>query len=115
MRILCSAIADHRPLTRNTSPNLAAQGRHAPELLRKLTHRRCRMRRPLGSAVWAAAAATTAVACSFSAGTSVSFEVGVTTRCMLKDGDDAYGVNVNVTKVEGTNVNFNIKVDDQPQ
>ena len=42
-------------------------------------------------------------------------EVGATTRCMLKDGDDAYGVNVNVTKVEGTNVNFDIKVDDQPQ
>src|SRR6478672_1300959 len=100
MRILCSAIADHRPLTRNTSPNLAAQGRHMPELLRKLTHRRCWMRRPLGSAVWAAAAVTTAVACSFSAGTSVDCpdnlkgEVGATTRCMLKDGDDAYGVNV---------------------
>jgi Domain of unknown function (DUF4333) len=105
------------------------------------------MRRLLGSAVWAAAAVTTAVACSFSAGTSVSVdkaelakqisaqlkqqvgrapdsvdcpdnlkgEVGATTRCMLKDGDDAYGVNVNVTKVEGTNVNFDIKVDDQPQ
>jgi hypothetical protein len=105
------------------------------------------MRRLLGSAVWAAAAVTTAVACSFSAGTSVSVdkaelakqisaqlkqqvgrapdsvdcpdnlkgEVGATTRCMLKDGDDAYRVNVNVTKVEGTNVNFDIKVDDQPQ
>jgi hypothetical protein len=105
------------------------------------------MRRLLGSAVWAAAAVTTAAACSFSAGTSVSVdkaelakqisaqlkqqvgrapdsvdcpdnlkgEVGATTRCMLKDGDDAYGVNVNVTKVEGTNVNFDIKVDDQPQ
>jgi len=105
------------------------------------------MRRLLGSAVWAAAAVTTAVACSFSAGTSVSVdkaelakqisaqlkqqigrapdsvdcpdnlkgEVGATTRCMLKDGGDAYGVNVNVTKVEGTNVNFDIKVDDQPQ
>ena len=34
---------------------------------------------------------------------------------MLKDGDDAYGGNVNVTKVEGTNVNFDIKVDYQPQ
>ena len=105
------------------------------------------MRRLLASAVWAAAAVTTAVACSFSAGTSVwvdkaelakqisaqlkqqvgrapdsvdcpdnlKGEVGATTRCMLKDGDDAYGVKVNVTKVEGTNVNFDIKVDDQPQ
>jgi Domain of unknown function (DUF4333) len=106
------------------------------------------MRRLLGSAVWAAALVTTAVACSFSASTggvsvdkaelakqisaqlkqqvgrapdsvdcpdNLKGEVGATTRCMLKDGDDAYGVNVNVTKVEGTNVNFDIKVDDQPQ
>jgi hypothetical protein len=106
------------------------------------------MRRLLGSAVWAVAAATTAVACSFSASTggvsvdkrelakqisaqleqqvgrapdsvdcpdNLRGEVGATTRCMLKDGDDAYGINVNVTKVEGTDVKFDMKVDDQPQ
>jgi hypothetical protein len=105
------------------------------------------MRRLLGSAVWTAAAVATAVACSFSAGTSVSVdkdqlakeitaklkeqvgrapdsvecpdnlkgEVGATTRCTLKDGNDTYGVNVNVTKVEGADVKFDIKVDDQPQ
>jgi Domain of unknown function (DUF4333) len=42
-------------------------------------------------------------------------EVGATTRCTLKDGNDTYGVNVNVTKVEGTDVKFDMKVDDQPQ
>jgi Domain of unknown function (DUF4333) len=42
-------------------------------------------------------------------------EVGATTRCTLKDGDQSYGVNVNVTKVEGTDVKFDLKVDDQPQ
>jgi hypothetical protein len=105
------------------------------------------MRRLFGSAVWTAAAVTTAAACSFSAGTSVSVDkdevakeikanltqqvgrapdsvecpenlagkVGTTMRCTLKDGDETYGVNVNVTKVEGTDVKFDIKVDDQPQ
>ncbi len=100
-----------------------------------------------GSAAWLAAAVSTAVACSFSAGTSVSVdnkelakeisaqlekkvgrapesvdcpdnlkgEVGATTRCTLTDAGDTYGVNVNVTKVEGTDVKFDMKVDDQPQ
>ena len=105
------------------------------------------MRRLFGSAVWAAAAATTAAACSFSAGTSVSVdkdelakeisaqlekqvgrapesvecpdnlkgEVGATTRCTLTDAGETYGVDVNVTRVEGTDVKFDLKVDDQPQ
>lgn len=105
------------------------------------------MRRLLGSAAWALAAVATAVACSFSAGTSVSVdkkdlakeisaqlekqvgrapesvecpdnlkgEVGATTRCTLNDGGETYGVNVNVTKVDGTNVKFDLKVDDKPQ
>lgn len=105
------------------------------------------MRRLFGSAVWAAAAAVTAAACSFSAGTSVTVdkndlakeisnqlknqigrapesvecpddlkgEVGATTRCTLNDGGETYGVNVNVTKVEGTDVRFDLKVDDKPQ
>ena len=42
-------------------------------------------------------------------------EVGATTRCMLNDGGEKYGVDVNVTKVEGTDVKFDLKVDDQPQ
>ena len=105
------------------------------------------MRRLFGSAVWAAAAVSTAVACSFSAGTSVSVdkkdlakeisaqiekqvgrapesvdcpdnlkgEVGATTRCTLNDAGENYGVNVTVTKVDGTDVKFDLKVDDQPQ
>jgi hypothetical protein len=103
------------------------------------------MRRLLGSAVWAAAALATTVACSFSAGgvsvdkgdlakeisaqlekqvgrapdsvdcpDNLKGEVGATTRCTLKDGSDTYGVNVNVTKVDGTDVKFDLKVDDQP-
>src|SRR5262249_8818753 len=120
-----------------------------PELLRELLANTggTAMRRLVGTAVWAVATAATAVACSFSAGTSVSVdkgelakeisnqlkqqvgrapdsvecpdnlkgEVGATTRCTLKDGSDTYGVNVNVTKVEGTDVNFDLKVDDQPE
>lgn len=105
------------------------------------------MRRLFGSVVWAAAAVATAVACSFSAGSSVSVdkndlakeisaqlekqvgrapesvdcpddlkgEVGATTRCTLNDGGDTYGVDVNVTKVEGADVKFDLKVDDKPQ
>ena len=46
---------------------------------------------------------------------SLEGKVGATTRCTLKDGDQTYGVGVNVTKVEGTDVKFDIKVDDQPQ
>ncbi len=105
------------------------------------------MRRLFGSVVWAAAAVATAVACSFSAGSSVSVdkndlakeisaqlekqvgrapesvdcpddlkgEVGATTRCTLNDGGDTYGVDVNVTNVEGADVKFDLKVDDKPQ
>ena len=105
------------------------------------------MRRLFGSAMWAAAALAISVACSFSAGSSVSVdkadlakeisaqlekhvgrtsdsvdcpddlkgEVGATTRCTLRDGGETYGVAVNVTKVEGTDVKFDLKVDDQPQ
>ena len=104
------------------------------------------MRRPFGSVVWAAAAVATAVACSFSAESSVSVdkndlakeisaqlqkqvgrapesvdcpddlkgEVGATTRCTLNDAGETYGVDVNVTKVEGADVKFDLKVDDQP-
>jgi hypothetical protein len=42
-------------------------------------------------------------------------EVGATTRCTLNDGDQTYGVGVNVTKVDGTDVKFDLKVDDKPQ
>ncbi|RDH74660.1 DUF4333 domain-containing protein [Mycolicibacterium moriokaense] len=42
-------------------------------------------------------------------------EVGATTRCTLTDGGDTYGVDVNVTKVDGTDVRFDLKVDDKPQ
>lgn len=42
-------------------------------------------------------------------------EVGATTRCTLTDAGETYGVNVNVTKVDGTDVKFDLKVDDQPQ
>ena len=42
-------------------------------------------------------------------------EVGATTRCTLDDGGDTYGVDVNVTKVEGTDVKFDLKVDNKPQ
>ncbi|PEG42077.1 hypothetical protein CQY20_03620 [Mycolicibacterium agri] len=105
------------------------------------------MRRLVQSAAWAATVLATTMACSFSAGTSVSVdkddlakeisgqlekqvgrapesvecpenlkgEVGATTRCMLHDGGETYGVNVNVTKVDGSDVNFDLKVDDQPQ
>ena len=42
-------------------------------------------------------------------------EVGATLRCELKDNSETYGVNVTVTSVEGTNVKFDLKVDDKPQ
>ncbi|WP_123023864.1 DUF4333 domain-containing protein [Mycolicibacterium stellerae] len=42
-------------------------------------------------------------------------EVGATTRCTLNDAGKTYGVDVNVTKVEGTDVKFDLKVDDKPQ
>jgi mRNA-degrading endonuclease toxin of MazEF toxin-antitoxin module len=40
--------------------------------------------------------------------------VGATLRCQLTDTDDKYGVNVNVTSIDAGDVNFDIKVDDQP-
>ena len=42
-------------------------------------------------------------------------EVGATTRCTLSDGGETYGVGVNVTKVDGADVKFDLKVDDKPQ
>ena len=42
-------------------------------------------------------------------------KVGATTRCTLNDRGKTYGVDVNVTKVEGTDVRFDLKVDDKPQ
>src|ERR1700758_4738554 len=40
--------------------------------------------------------------------------VGATLRCQLTDTSQKYGVDVNVTSVDAGNVNFDIKVDDQP-
>ena len=40
--------------------------------------------------------------------------VGATLRCQLTDSSQKYGVDVNVTSVEAGDVNFDIKVDDQP-
>jgi len=42
-------------------------------------------------------------------------EVGATMRCELEDGGQIYGVTVEVTKVDGTDVKFDMKVDDEPQ
>jgi serine/threonine protein kinase len=39
---------------------------------------------------------------------------GATLRCTLTDGADTYGVNVTVTSVDGGDVKFDFKVDDQP-
>lgn len=40
-------------------------------------------------------------------------KVGDKLRCELADGGSTYGVNVTVTKVDGSDIEFNIKVDDQ--
>lgn len=40
---------------------------------------------------------------------------GATQRCDLTAEGTTYGVTVTVTSVEGTNVKFDIKVDDQPK
>jgi Domain of unknown function (DUF4333) len=40
--------------------------------------------------------------------------VGATQRCSLKAGDDTYGVTVTVTSVQGTDVKFDIQVDQTP-
>lgn len=42
-------------------------------------------------------------------------EVGATTRCTLNDSGETYGVDVNVTQVDGSDVKFDLKVDDKPQ
>ena len=41
--------------------------------------------------------------------------VGSSLRCQLTDGNQTYGVMVNVTSVDGGDVNFDYKVDDHPQ
>ena len=41
--------------------------------------------------------------------------VGTQLRCELVVGNDTYGLTVTVTSVKGTNVNFNIAVDDHPK
>ena len=41
-------------------------------------------------------------------------EVGATTRCTLTADGTKYGVTVRATKVDGSQVNFSIKVDDKP-
>jgi hypothetical protein len=41
--------------------------------------------------------------------------VGTELRCELVAGIDTYGLTVTVTSVNGTNVNFDISVDDQPK
>lgn len=40
---------------------------------------------------------------------------GCDAYCTLTDGSDTYGVKVTVTSVDGDNVKFDIKVDDQPK
>jgi hypothetical protein len=41
--------------------------------------------------------------------------VGATLRCQLTDADHRYGVSVTVTNVDAGAVNFDFKVDDQPE
>jgi hypothetical protein len=41
-------------------------------------------------------------------------KVGASVRCRLKTGADVYGVTVKVSNVEGTDVRFDIQVDQQP-
>lgn len=41
-------------------------------------------------------------------------KVGDKLRCELQDGGSTYGVNLTVTQVNGSDIQFNIKVDDQP-
>jgi hypothetical protein len=44
----------------------------------------------------------------------VTAKAGVTTTCTLSDAGENYGVKVTITSVEGTDVKFDIKVDDKP-
>lgn len=101
------------------------------------------MRRLIGSVVLGFAAAATAAACSVG-GLTVSKddvakeistqleqevgrapesvtcpsdlkgEVGATLRCELDDSGETYGVTATVNKIDGSNVQFDIKVDDEP-
>ena len=41
--------------------------------------------------------------------------VGASERCRLKSGTQTYGVTVTVTSVQGTDVKFDIQVDQTPQ
>lgn len=41
-------------------------------------------------------------------------KVGATTTCSLSDAGATYGVKVSVTSVDGSDVKFDIKVDDEP-
>jgi ABC-type glycerol-3-phosphate transport system substrate-binding protein len=41
-------------------------------------------------------------------------EIGTSIRCELDDSGQTFGVTVTVTDVQGKNVKFDIKVDDQP-
>lgn len=42
-------------------------------------------------------------------------KVGATTICTLSDSGESYGVTVTVTSVDGSDVKFDIKVDDEPK
>ena len=42
-------------------------------------------------------------------------KVGTATTCSLSDAGETYGVKVTVTKVEGSDVKLDIKVDDEPK
>jgi uncharacterized lipoprotein len=44
----------------------------------------------------------------------LSAKIGATTTCSLSDAGATYGVKVSVTRVEGSDVKFDIKVDDEP-
>ncbi|MET0474055.1 MAG: DUF4333 domain-containing protein [Mycobacterium sp.] len=41
-------------------------------------------------------------------------KVGASTTCSLSDAGSTYGVKVSVTSVDGSDVKFDIKVDDEP-
>jgi hypothetical protein len=45
----------------------------------------------------------------------VTAKVGATTTCDLSDAGETYGVKVTITSVEGTDVKFDMKVDDKPK
>jgi len=40
---------------------------------------------------------------------------GATTRCSLTAGGSTYGLTVRTTKVDGDQVSFSVKVDDEPE